>query len=209
MRSPGGPAGVSLCGGVTRSVAVFSVVVGLGLFVGACGGGGGKQVGVAHIGTTTTVSTVAGAPVGATPASPGQVLAELEKFVSCMRSHGISQFPDPAISSHTIKIVLTPSLTGSPQFAAAARACRQYAPAGPTSEGITPAEQVDYLNAAACMRSHGIVGFPDPKFTNGNVTWPIPPGMGTSSVPFRKARETCEMLIPEGLPYSKEAEGGQ
>jgi hypothetical protein len=33
--------------------------------------------------------------------------------------------------------------------------------------------------------------------------------MNTNSTQFRRAREICELLIPAGLPYSKEAEGGQ
>ena len=52
------------------------------------------------------------------------------------------------------------------------------------------------------MRSHGIAGFPDPQFSNGNVTFPIPHGMDTNSQQFLRAREICQNLIPRGLPYS-------
>ena len=75
--------------------------------------------------------------------------------------------------------------------------------------GMTTQDQADYLKAAACMRSHGIVGFPDAVFSGGQVDFPIPQAMNTKSTQFGRAREICEMLIPAGLPYSQEAEGGQ
>src|SRR5262249_47413490 len=39
------------------------------------------------------------------------------------------------------------------------------------SQTITPADQADYLQAAACMRSHGVPDFPDPTFENNTVTF--------------------------------------
>jgi hypothetical protein len=74
---------------------------------------------------------------------------------------------------------------------------------------ITTQDQADYLKAAACMRNHGIAGFPDPVFSSGNADFHVPQGLDTNSTRFRGAREICEMLIPAGLPYSREAEGGQ
>ena len=80
---------------------------------------------------------------------------------------------------------------------------------GTLAPQISTQDRADYLKAAACMRNHGIVGFPDPVISGGNVNFPIPQGMNSNSTQFRRAREICEMLIPAGLPYSKEAEGGQ
>ena len=99
--------------------------------------------------------------------------------------------------------------TSSPEFQAAAQACEKYAHHGTPSPQITSQDQADYLKAASCMRNHGIASFPDPVFSSGNVNFPIPQGMNTNSTQFRRAREVCEGLIPPGLPYSREAEGGQ
>jgi hypothetical protein len=52
------------------------------------------------------------------------------------------------------------------------------------------------------MRSHGISGFPDPVFSGGGVMFPIPTGMDTNAPQFLQARQTCQKLIPAGLPYS-------
>jgi hypothetical protein len=71
-----------------------------------------------------------------------------------------------------------------------------------TEPTITPAEQADYLRAAACMRSHGVPDFPDPTFQNGHVRFDIPSSIDTSSPQAKSAQATCVKLIPAGLPYS-------
>jgi hypothetical protein len=70
---------------------------------------------------------------------------------------------------------------------------------------ITASEQQDYLNAAACMRSHGITNFPDPTFSGGHVDVSIPPSIDQSSTQFTHAAQICTKLIPSGLPYSASA----
>jgi hypothetical protein len=67
---------------------------------------------------------------------------------------------------------------------------------------ITPADRLDYLNAASCIRSHGFPDFPDPTFANNTVTFNIPPNIDTSSTQARQAEAICVKLIPPGLPYS-------
>jgi hypothetical protein len=67
---------------------------------------------------------------------------------------------------------------------------------------ITPADRLDYLKAAACIRSHGFPDFPDPTFANDTVTFDIPPSIDPSSPQARSAEAICVKLIPPGLPYS-------
>jgi hypothetical protein len=126
-----------------------------------------------------------------------------------MRSHGILNFPGPGAPPGAGIAFKNSGVLSSPAFQAAARDCVMYAHHETSGPQITAEDQTDYLRAAACMRTHGIVGFPDPVFANGNVSFPIPQAMNTNSTQFRRARETCELLIPSGLPYSKQAEGGQ
>jgi hypothetical protein len=68
---------------------------------------------------------------------------------------------------------------------------------------ITPADQTDYLAAAACMRTHGFPNFPDPTFPNGGVRVDIPQAIDQSSRQFTSAATTCTKLIPAGLPYTR------
>jgi hypothetical protein len=103
-------------------------------------------------------------------------------FSRCMRSHGVSNFPDPVDEVDLPKI--SPAILGvsSSQFNAAENACRNLLPTGEisgNSHGIsasvercivggvcTPAVthwlQDKELHYAQCMRSHGIPSWPDP-----------------------------------------------
>ena len=181
------------------------IVLGL-LAVVAAGCGGGARLGVAHIGSTTTAPVSAG--TGGVP-TPGRLGADLEKYTSCMRANGVSDFPYPVISGQSVSLRLTPAVASSPKFNTAQVVCQKYLPPGSASEQVTAKDQEAYLKAAACMRSHGIVGFPDPVFSGGGVSFPLPTGMSPNSTQFLRAREICEMLIPAGLPYSKQSEGGK
>jgi hypothetical protein len=68
---------------------------------------------------------------------------------------------------------------------------------------ITPADRLDYLKAAACMRAHGLPDFPDPTFGNNTVTFNIPPNIDPNSSQAKSAEAICAKLIPPGLPYRK------
>ena len=124
------------------------------------------------------------------------------KFSSCMRSHGVPNFPTPQISGNGVSLQVTPNVAGSPQFKKASLTCQHYLPKRPTSQNFTTAQEADYLKAAQCMRAHGINGFPDPDFSGGGVQFPLPQGMNSNSPQFEAARHICQNQIPNGLPYS-------
>ena len=72
---------------------------------------------------------------------------------------------------------------------------------GPASQPLTAQEEQDYLRAAACMRSHGFA-IPDPSFSGGHASFSLPSSINTTSPQFAQALQTCQKLIPAGLPYS-------
>jgi hypothetical protein len=173
----------------------------LALVAAGCGGGS-PSGGVAHLAsraptTSTTSSTAAGS---ASSASPG---SQAVAYSACMRAHGVPNFPDPKISTHgnevSVAIRVTPALTGNPHFKSAQQACGKLLSGGGPGEGsshqITPAEQVQYLKAAACVRSHGLPSFPDPTFSGGGVHISHQ-GLNESSPVFKAAVHACESLIP-------------
>lgn len=59
-----------------------------------------------------------------------QGMAALLKFAECMRSHGITSFPDPFENSHQIGFNTAGLDTNSPRFKAAMTACRPLLPGG-------------------------------------------------------------------------------
>jgi hypothetical protein len=121
-----------------------------------------------------------------------------------VRAHGVPNFPDPDNNGQISKEAAVRALreVSDSLAKAATNACANLNPAGQGSPALTAQEQQDYLQAAACMRSHGITNFPDPSFAGGGVHFPIPSSIETSSERFTQARQTCAKLIPAGLPYS-------
>jgi hypothetical protein len=73
---------------------------------------------------------------------------------------------------------------------------------GMPARSIAPADRLDYLKAAACIRSHGFPDFPDPTFANNTVTFHIPANIDPNSPQAKRAQAICVKLIPPGLPYS-------
>jgi hypothetical protein len=95
------------------------------------------------------------------------------KHSACMRSHGVSSFPDPTVvhNSHQqiVGLRVTPAITGSPSFKSAQATCAHLMPApqGNTVNGPSAAQVRAHtegmLGFAACMRRHGFSRFPDPN----------------------------------------------
>jgi len=155
------------------------------LVLAACGGGSsGPQV----------------AGSGKTASSPGQgSSANLLEYAACMRSHGLADFPDPDSSGgFPMPSDINPN---SPQYQAAASACKAYAGPG---LNLTPAreEQIEAsaLEFAQCMRSHGVPNYPDPviKFSNGGVSSGEDlggkNGVDPNSPTFQAAQKTCQSV---------------
>ena len=146
--------------------ATYVVAAGLTLLVAGCGGS--SRPGVARIGDTspTAGSTPAGGQAaGLTPLFAGagvtpQFLAREVEFSRCMRSHGITRFPDPTadgrIGTRSIDI-------NSVQFQSTQNRCSHLLPG---FGGATPAQraaaEANGIKFARCMRSHGAPNFPDP-----------------------------------------------
>jgi hypothetical protein len=185
-----------------RAVLVVGALLGTGVLAAACGGSTSGP-GVASLGQTSATTGSSGANSESAPGRENSALA----YVNCMRTHGEPDMPDPDFSGGHVNIDINASSgvdPKSPRFTAANNACKYLVPKGgtPGADTITPADQADYLKAAACMRSHGIPNFPDPTFQNNDVEFNTPTPIDTKSSQYRSALATCQKLIPAGLPYS-------
>jgi hypothetical protein len=116
----------------------------------------------------------------------------------------VPRYPDPTNNGTSLRIGPAEGVDpSSPQYRTTFAGCSALLPGGGTQgPAITPAQQLDYLKAAACMRTHGIAGFPDPTITGGHVKFNVPADVDATSARFLKAETTCRKLIPPGLPYS-------
>lgn len=183
-----------------RLVLILSLLT-AGAIASACGSG---PPGVASVGSTTTTSTTI-PPLNAT--NSAGIPVRLLDYSRCMQHHGVPNFPLPQRNGpNSISIRIGPGTgvnASSSAFQSAQAACREYLPKGAgQAQTITAADQADYLKATDCMRSHGYPDFPDPTISKNNVHFTVPANINQNSTQFKSAVQTCEKLIPAGLPYS-------
>jgi hypothetical protein len=80
------------------------------------------------------------------------------KFAECMRSNGVSDFPDPnANGEFMYGVSVTPAV-----FTKAVDACKALQPPGSLSGQRSPKQQSLALKFAQCVRNNGVLDFPDP-----------------------------------------------
>ena len=121
----------------------------------------------------------------------------MTQLAACMRSHGEPNFPDPNAQGVISSSNLDPS---SPQFQQAMQACQKDLPNGGAP---SPAQQAQMRQQAlafsACMRKHGVLDFPDPRFSSGGrVTMKVSSGSGIDpqSAQFQAAQKACQSYLP-------------
>jgi hypothetical protein len=85
-------------------------------------------------------------------------------FARCMRSHGVSSFPDPSANGGGFTLSAPGINSSSPAFKAAETACKDLLPVKHVPyQPPTAAAYARLLHWAKCMRAHGIPGMPDPR----------------------------------------------
>ena len=168
------------------SLPVAATIATVVLAVVAAGCGGGSPGAASGASSTTTAQNGALA------------------FARCMRSHGVAGWPDPTSAGVFDKAKVRALGVSRSRLTSSSVTCSRLHPLDGPPEGqtITLADQADYLRAAACMRSHGFPGFPDPTFQDGSVTANVPASVDQDAPRFKRAAATCTKLIPAGLPYS-------
>jgi hypothetical protein len=141
-----------------------------------------------------------------TSASATSAVASGVAFSRCVRSHGVPNFPDPKVSGQTVRMG-SPRTVQSPAFQSAAHACQRLLPKGPpSSEPPSGQVQARMLEVSACMRKHGIAGFPDPSTSppsnpaansgvlcRGGDYLAIPKSIDTNSPAFERAAAVCNL----------------
>ena len=175
---------------MTVRALALAALVALALLAEGCGGS--KTPSVASLGTTsTTVKTTT------SPTKPSRAA-----FASCLSSHGFqaSVGSGAATGSRSLSVFgvviggnVDPS---SAQFQSALQACRKFLPGG-GPPALTPAQQAEHAKAmasfAACMRKHGVAGFPDPNgqgmFSPGSIK-----ALDPTSPLFQSAFKVCAPL---------------
>jgi hypothetical protein len=133
-----------------RSLIRTSVVAAAAVSVLTAGCGGGSS---------TTGATITPSPLVA--------------YSECMRSHGVTGFPDPTSNGEIPKEKVVAAVVSNPRSPAAQRACRHLIPESglgpPQTATPTRTRLADALSFARCVRAHGFPSFPDPT-SQGQLT---------------------------------------
>jgi hypothetical protein len=154
---------------VVAPVAVAALMAG-------CGGGGSH-----HAASSASNDTSA----------PSSARQSGLAFASCMRAHGVANFPGSAVSVNEgqVQLAVPAGIKGEPQFPSASQACQRDLPGGSLpSKHVNVQQELEYAN---CMRARGVSDFPDPMPGGGfDITF------NTNSPQFEAADNACGAKFP-------------
>lgn len=131
----------------------------------------------------------------ATAAAGSAQYTKALQYAQCMRSHGVTSFPDPD-SQGQFPPVTVGGGASQQEVQSAKSACRNLQPGG--SQGSAQQQQAELaqaLNFSKCMRAHGIPKFPDPAIINGGIGYTMT-GIDTKSPQYQSAQQSCRSLQP-------------
>ena len=192
-----------------RRVCPLFALAALAFLATGCGGSpSGSHV--AQLASTTSPSH--GGSSSNTSVAPTQASGALA-FSRCMRSHGVTEFPDPNNRGVLPKSQLEQIAASNPHFQPAQAACAKLLPNGPVppggqlnQTGLQKMER-DALNFSRCMRSHGVPDWPDYTLRGGIPIFDL---HGTTidpnAPPVVAKQAACESTLH--LSYSPPTSGG-
>ncbi len=156
---------------------------------------------------TAVVCVIAGAGCGSSRPKPSASshASSFLAFSECMRSHGVTDFPDPS-GQGGINIAGTGVNPSSPAFEAARSTCKKLLPGGGPPAHASEQQKQQLIATSECMRSHGVTGFPDPTTETtpptdpqnysivegiGDVWLLVPSTINVNSPAFKQAAKAC------------------
>jgi hypothetical protein len=160
-------------------------------------------VGCAVLAACGSTGQPSGTATGAANGASGDKTHDFE-FARCMRSHGVTNFPDPRTGGGIeLPTNLNPQ---SPAFRSARRACKQFLPDRGAPPATSASDRAAALTLARCMRGHGVPQFPDPAFSPPRaaprvlvmrgMVFAIPVSVDPKSPAFQHAARACGFGLP-------------
>ncbi|MCP2343541.1 hypothetical protein [Actinomadura rupiterrae] len=173
---------------LATGLAVFALVAS------GCGSSddGGKK-GVAAVSTTTGAPQGGGGGGNGKPPSDQQIYDGLLKYSKCMRSHGISKFPDPVLGKG-LQVNGNDVQSDTATYKAADGACKTLMPGGGAGDN-GPKDRAAALQYSKCMRAHGVTKFPDPNPNGGMNLDGDKIGMAPDNPVFQAAQKACQQFL--------------
>jgi hypothetical protein len=161
----------------TAVVTAAAAVLGIAVLAAGCGGSTGSRI-----------------------AGSASIKAQFLAYSRCMRSHRISDFPDPTTLSgggFAFQINAGPGSDLSPHnttFKAANQACRGSLPGDQHTQTGSDPHIAAEVRWARCLRSHGVPSFPDPNSQGAFDSAQF----NDDSPAFKAASKACNSVQPTG-----------
>jgi hypothetical protein len=180
---------------------LVAVLVAVAALAAACGGGGSH-----HAASSSSNGAIVHSSNGTSASSSARQSGVL--YTDCMRSHGITDFPDP-LPGGGYDLPQGVDFKSNPDWQSAQQACQDDLPGGGPSgkQGNSKVNIPEELTFAACMRAHGITDFPDPN-SQGVIQIANPAGiLDPDSPQFEAAQNACQAPGSAGIPIAVSANG--
>ena len=155
----------------------IATLLGVGVLASACGSSGDPS-----------------ATGSSSSAASGGQIAQGEAYTHCMRSHGVSNFPDPSFGSSGDMTFQGSFNQNTPTYQTAAQACGSLKPGGAQAPGVSAQKLATEVRWARCMRTHGVPSFPDPNAQGAFDSSKF----DSQSAAFQTATQACKSLQPSG-----------
>jgi hypothetical protein len=186
---------------LARTIATVIAFAGLVLLVADCSSALAPS-GVVTIPSPSAASTAEHA-ASPTPTTTGRVPQALA-YAQCMRAHGVPDWPDPDSSGSFPKDQLEHLAEDDAQLLTGQAACQDMLPNGgvgaPTEAQLARA-WLDLARFASCMRSHGVMQFPDPTASPQHPERPTfdlgAAGIDPNAPRIRGAISTCRPQLQD------------
>jgi hypothetical protein len=179
-----------------RTVPALVVASTFSLVLAACGGPSGS--GVAQLGSTTTQVTHSASTSGSS-----SLVSEALAFARCMRSDGVTGFPDPNANGEFNKVTMSQLASSNSRYQTATQSCAHLFPG---MSGKSPsqvlAQQIanDEAKFVRCMRSHGVPTWPNPVIEQGRLVFDSrAAGIDPGSPRIAAKMQACDYVFPASV----------
>jgi hypothetical protein len=184
-----------------RTVAGRSVVALVGaavvaVILSACGSPSGS--GVAQLGTTTPPATST-----TISSSAATQVSEALAYARCVRSKGVTNFPDPDSVGRFNKVTLGQLETSNPNYTTATQSCVHLFPG---INGTSPVQALleaianDEAKFVRCMRSDGVPNWPNPVLVQARLIFePRAVGIDPNLPKIAAKMQVCDSAFPASV----------
>jgi hypothetical protein len=128
---------------------------------------------------------------------------EALNFAGCMRSNGVTNFPDPTASGEFNKTTMSQLAASNSHYQAASQSCAHLFPG---MSGQSPSQVLaqeianDEAEFVRCMHNHGVTNWPEPVLDQGRLIFNSQAvGIDPNSPVIAAKMQACDYVFPASI----------